>query len=518
MDPRISPVTLLLVVLAYFAVLMLISAVTSRRASNELFFIGERKSPWYLVAIGMIGATLSGVTFISIPGWVQGDQFSYMQMVLGYLLGYFIIATVLMPMYYRLGLTSIYAYLEQRFGRISYKTGAAYFLLSRTIGAAFRLYLVALVLDAFVMGPLGIGFSATVAIAIVLIWIYTFRGGIRTIIFTDTFQTVFMLTAVVASIVSLCSLMDSNIGDMITRVQESEMSQIFHWESGWSDKQNFFKRFLAGAFIALTMTGLDQDMMQKNLSCKSLGDAQKNMFSFSIILVAAKLIFLFLGAVLYLYMADQNIEMPTRVVGGELKIATDLVYPTIAMEYLPVGVSIIFILGLVAAAYSSADSALTALTTSFCIDFLDFEKRSDEHLPSATASVVEGGKRSVDQMQKRQRLYVHVGFSVLLYVVILFFYSLQNDAIIAEIFKAAGYTYGPLLGLYAFGFLTKRQVTDKYVWLVCLLSPILTYLIVQNSTFLLGGYKFDFEHLILNGFLTFVGLWITGMIRRARKR
>jgi len=491
---------------------MIISAFTSKKASNESFFIGERKSPWYLVAIGMIGATLSGVTFISIPGWVQGDQFSYMQMVLGYLLGYFVIATVLMPMYYRLGLTSIYTYLDQRFGVVSYKTGAAYFLLSRTIGAAFRLYLVALVLDAFVMGPLGIGFPATVAIAIVLIWIYTFRGGIRTIIFTDTFQTLFMLTAVVASIISLCSLMDSSVGEMITRVQDSEMSQMFHWESGWSEKKNFFKRFLAGAFIALTMTGLDQDMMQKNLSCKSLGDAQKNMFSFSIILVVAKLIFLFLGAVLYLYMAEQNIEMPTRLVGGELKVATDLVYPTIAMEYLPIGVSIIFILGLVAAAYSSADSALTALTTSFCIDFLGFEKRTSESkIADRTQDVI------IEAKYKRQRVIVHIAFSIVLYFVILFFWSLQNDAIIAEIFKAAGYTYGPLLGLYAFGFLSKRQVIDNYVWLICLLSPLLTYVIVQNSEMLLGGYKFDFEHLILNGFLTFVGLFITSLLRASRR-
>ena len=496
MESKLEPGILLLVIAGYFLMLIAVSWFTSRDQSNSSFFLGKRKSPWYLVAIGMIGATLSGVTFISIPGWVGGSQFSYMQMVFGYLLGYLVIGTVLMPMYYRLGLTSIYGYLEQRLGKISYKTGAAYFILSRVIGAAFRLYLIALILDAFVLGPLGMSFPMTVGVTIFLIWIYTFRGGIRTIIFTDTLQTVFMLSAVVLTIFSIAGHFENSIGEMIEVVRASEYSDMFFFGEGWSERKNFFKRFLAGAFIALVMTGLDQDMMQKNLSCKNIGEAQKNMFWFSIVLVIAKLCFLFLGALLFLYMADIGMEMPTRIVNGEVKEATDLLYPTIAMNHLPVGISLVFILGLMAAAYSSADSALTALTTSFCVDFLDFEKKEELALSQSS------DPKDLRQAQKKTRTIVHIGFSVVLFIVILVFWGINNDAVISEIFTAAGYTYGPLLGLFAFGFLTKRMTIDKWVWLVCLLSPILTFIVVSNSESWFG-YVFDFEHLILNGLITF---------------
>ncbi len=495
MESRLTPAVLLAIILGYFLILILISQLTSKDQSNESFFLGKRKSPWYLVAIGMIGATLSGVTFISIPGWVVNDQWSYMQMVLGYLLGYLVIATVLMPMYYKLNLTTIYGYLNERFGMVSYKSGSAFFLLSRVIGAAFRLYLVAITLDAFVLGPMGVSFPLTVGLAILLIWIYTYRGGIRTIIYTDTFQTIFMLLALVLTILAIANHFDASVLQMGQRVLSESSTETFFFDAGWSEKKNFFKRFLAGAFIALVMTGLDQDMMQKNLSCRNIEDAQKNMFWFSIVLVIAKVLFLFLGALLVLYMSDVGMELPTRMVGGEARVATDLIYPTVALDYLPLGISIVFILGLMAAAYSSADSALTALTTAFCVDFLGFER---------------GGVAAKDQ--RRTRLSVHIGFSVVLFLVIVSFWWVNNDAVISEIFKAAGYTYGPILGLYAYGFLTKRHTYDRMVWLVCILSPVLTYLVVKNSKVWLNGYVFDFEHLILNGALTFAGLWILSLV------
>ncbi len=476
----LSPTIILSVILGYFLVLIVISRLTSKGASNKDFFNASKQSPWYLVAFGMIGATLSGVTFISVPGWVEASQFSYMQMVIGYLLGYLIIGTVLMPMYYKMNLTSIYGYLEERFGIASYKTGAAFFILSRTIGASFRLYLVAIVLQQFVLGQFGIPFWATVLLTIVLIWVYTFQGGIKTIVYTDTLQTFCMLLAVILTIIAIGQNLELNLSGMITEVKNSEFSQTFFFDGGWSDPKNFIKQFLAGASIAVVMTGLDQDMMQKNLSCKTIGDAQKNMFWFSIALVIAKMMFLFLGALLFIYAGKNGINIPER---------TDLLYPTIALNYLSPVIGIVFILGLIAAAYSSADSALTALTTSFCVDFLNFEKT-----------------QQIDA--QKTRTMVHIGFSVLLFFVILLFYVINDDAVISAIFKVAGYTYGPLLGLYGFGFFTKRKITDGLAPIVCILSPILTYVLSSYSEVLFFGYKFGFELLILNGLITFIGLWL----------
>jgi len=486
----LNPGIILTVIIAYFLLLMGVSFFTGKDSNNEDFFLAGRKSPWYLVAFGMIGASLSGVTFISVPGWVADSQFSYMQMVLGYLLGYLIIATVLMPMYYRLNLTSIYSYLEQRLGFFSYKTGAGFFLLSRIIGASFRLYLVAIVLQEFVMNAYGIPFWLTVLLAIVLIWVYTYRGGIKTIVWTDTLQTLCMLAAVIFTVIAISQKLDLGFGDLVETVQSSKYSQAFFFEDGWMDKKNFFKRFLAGASMAVVMTGLDQDMMQKNLSCKNIGDAQKNMFWFSIVLVFANLLFLTLGALLFIYAGEVGIEIPTRIVGGEVKQATDLLYPQIALNHLSPAVGIVFILGLIAAAYSSADSALTALTTSFCVDFLGFEKEETK-LPN----------------QKKTRVLVHIAFSFLLFLVIMAFYFVNNAAVIEQIFTAANYTYGPLLGLYAFGFFTRRAVQDKYVPIVCLLSPILTFFVNKYSETLFFGYQFSFELLIINGLLTFLGLF-----------
>ncbi|MFK7810691.1 MAG: sodium:solute symporter [Saprospiraceae bacterium] len=490
MGNQLTPTFILGIIAAYFLVLMSISWFTSKSANNKDFFIANRQSPWYLVAFGMIGASLSGVTFISVPGWVAGSQFSYMQMVFGYLLGYFVIAAVLMPMYYRLQLTSIYTYLEQRFGENTYKTGAGFFLLSRTIGASFRLYLVAIVLQEFVLQYFGIPFWMTVALTIFLIWIYTFRGGIKTIVITDTLQTFCMLLAVVLTIVAIGQKMNLGMGDLVETIKNSEYSQIFFFEQGWSDTNNFFKKFLAGASIAIVMTGLDQDMMQKNLSCKNIGDAQKNMFWFSIVLVFANLLFLGLGALLYIYSTQIGLEMPTRIVGGEIKPASDLLYPTIALQHLSPAIGGVFILGLIAAAYSSADSALTALTTSFCVDFLGFEKKDTD-----------------EAEKKKTRLMVHISFSVLLFFVILLFWYINDQSVIAQIFTVASYTYGPLLGLYAFGFFLNRPIIDRYAPLVCIAAPIVTFFLNKYSAQIFFGYQFSFELLILNGLITFLGLF-----------
>ena len=484
MTNAISPTTTLAVIIGYFLFLIVISLITSRGANNQTFFTANKKSPWYLVAFGMIGTSLSGVTFISIPGVVGAGGYnmnlSYMQMVMGYLVGYLVIATVLMPLYYKLNLTTIYGYLRQRFGVVSYKTGAGFFLISRIVGASFRLFLVAIVLQSFVMNSLGVSFYATVAITIILIWIYTYRGGIKTIVWTDTIQTTCMLGAVILTIYAIGSSLDLSIGGLWGEISSAGYTKMFYFGDGWSDPNNFYKQFISGALIAIVMTGLDQDMMQKNLTCKSLGDAQKNVFTFSFILIFANLLFLILGGLLYVYSMKSGIAIPDR---------TDLMYPEIALNHLGSGIGIIFILGLIAAAYSSADSALTALTTSFCIDFLNFERE----------------ERSEEE-KKNLRLKVHVAFSIVLFIVIVLFKLLNNDAIINQLFRAAGYTYGPLLGLFTLGMFTKINVRDKWVWLVCIIAPLITLFIDLNSESLLGGFKFGSMLIALNGFLTFIGL------------
>jgi Na+/proline symporter len=482
----VSPTIILIIIALYFGLLILVSQLTGKKANNHQFFIAGKKSPWLLVAIGMIGASLSGVTFISIPGVVGAGKvnqaFSYMQMVMGYLVGYVVIAQVLLPLYYRQNLTSIYGYLEKRFGFFSYKTGAFYFLLSRVIGASFRLYLVAIVLQLFLMEPLGLPFPLTVAITILLIWIYTFRGGIKTIVWTDTLQTISMLTAVVLTIWYIGQEMDQGFWGSLNLVKESDYSQLFFFEGGWKDPNNFFKQFLSGALIAIVMTGLDQDMMQKNLSCRTLAESQKNIYTFSGILVVANLLFLSLGALLYIYADHIGLSIPEK---------TDQLYPMIAMNHLPAVVGIVFIIGLIAAAYSSADSALTALTTSFCVDFLNFEK-SDK----------------TEKMKRKQRIMVHLAFSFLLLIVILLFDAINNEAVINGLFKAAGYTYGPILGLFTFGMLVKRRIKDKWVIPVALAAPLLSYLVDSQSENWFNGFTFGFFILAVNGLLTFTGLLI----------
>jgi Na+/proline symporter len=475
MNPYIS----LIILVVYFGMLITVSIYTSKGADTNTFFTANRQSPWYLVAFGMIGTSLSGVTFVSVPGAVANIQFSYFQVVIGYILGYFVIGTVLMPLYYRLNLISIYSYLEQRFGFWSYKTGSGFFLLSRTIGSAVRLYVAAQVLQLALFKPLGVPFEVAVAITIFLIWIYTFKGGVKTIIVTDTLQTFFLITAVVLTIFLVSNELNlDGFGGIWNAVQKSGYSKIFYWET--NDPKNFFKQFFAGVFIAIVMTGLDQDLMQKNLTCKNIGEAQKNMFWFVVVLVIVNFLFLSLGALLYVYAEAQGIPAPAK---------TDEFYPMLALNHLGIVVGITFLLGITAATYASSDSALTALTTAFCIDFMNIEKR-----PEAKRSTI--------------KFWVHVGFSVVFYIVILIFNRLNSKEVITAVFDLAGYTYGPLLGLFSFGAFLKRPVIDKWVPLVCLLAPVLTYIINDHSAEWFGGYKFGFERLIINGLITFAGLWL----------
>ena len=473
-----SPLLVLSVVFVYFLLLILISLLTGRDQGNAAFFLGNRKSPWFVVATGMIGATLSGVTFISIPGWVGESRFSYMQMVLGYLVGYFIIANVLMPLYYRLNLTSIYTYLDIRFGRYSHKTGAMFFLLSRLAGASFRIYLMAGVLQITVFDVWGIPFYATVAITIFLIWLYTFRGGIKTIIWTDMLQTIFMLVAAGATVWVIAGELGFGFGDLLREINKSGYSRVFYFED-WNDSRHFVKQFIGGVFIAIVMTGLDQDMMQKNLSCRNISEAKKNMYWFSFSLVPVKLLLLCLGLLLILYAGSRGIPLPERA---------DDIFPLIATQgYLPYFITFLFIIGLVAATYSSADSTLTALTTSFTVDIL--EARS-------------GGEIRL----RKTRKMVHAGMALLLGLLVVLFRNVIDQSVISLLLRVAGYTYGPLLGLYSFGLFTGYKLRDRLVPLVALASPVITYLVDSNSELLFNGYSFGYEIVVVNGLITFGGL------------
>jgi len=474
---------ILILLLSYFVVLILISYLTSKNDSNQDFFKAGKQSPWYLVAFGMIGASLSGVTFISVPGWVEASQFSYFQVVLGYMVGYFVVAFVLLPVYYKLNLTSIYEYLFHRFGFVSHKTGAFFFFVSRVLGAAFRLYLVAIVLQQFIFDEWNVPFEITVIISILLIWIYTFRGGIKTIVWTDTLQTVFMITAVILSIYFITESLDLTFSEFLVSEELKAYSTIFNTDS-ILDKGYFLKSFFGGVFITICMTGLDQDMMQKNLSCKSLKDAQKNMLSFSIVLTLVTFLFLLLGALLFIYAKRNNIEIP--LLDGQPK--TDLLFPEIALNSgLGITLGITFILGLIAAAYSSADSALTSLTTSFCVDILDMSGKSEK-------------------AQKSIRKKTHIGMSLLLVLVIISFKYILNSNVIDSLLTVAGYTYGPLLGMFAFGIFTDYKIKDKFVWIVALASVTMVYMLGKIPADDLGGYVIGYELLPINGLLTFIGL------------
>ena len=485
-----SPILISLIVVLYFLLLIGIARYTSKGANQDSFFIGNRNSPWMVVAFGMIGASLSGVTFISVPGWVSSTGFGYMQVVLGYLVGYILIAFVLMPLYYRLKLTSIYEFFDERFGLYAYKTGASFFLISRVLGASFRLYLVVMVMQEFVTGVYGIPFEVTVLLSIALIWLYTNKGGIKTIIWTDTFQTAFMLLAVIVTVFALCSKMDISVFSIGTVISDMDIPSWLQL-SDVNAKSYFWKQFIGGALIALTMTGMDQDMMQKNLSCKDLKSAQKNMMSFSTVLIFVNLLFLSLGALLFLFAQENGIEIPAK---------TDQLYPMLAVGgSLGLPVAILFVLGLVAAAYSSADSALTSLTTSFCIDIMGIRKKGE-------------------QQQLKLRKQSHIGFSLLLFVVIVVFNRLNNTSIIDQVLTIAGYTYGPILGLFLFGILSKRKVKDKLVPVVALIAVVSTILIQQYSPSIFGNYQIGYELLGINGLIMMLGLWLSSLFVADNKR
>jgi SSS family solute:Na+ symporter len=473
------PSLILSVVFLYFTFLLVVSYFTSRKATNEDFFVGGRKSSWLLVSYGMIGASLSGITFISVPGWVLTNKFAYMQMVLGYVLGYFTIANVLLPVYYKLNLTSIYTYLERRFGSISQKTGSVYFLISRLIGASLRLFVVASVLQFIALDAIGVPFWVTITVTIMLIWLYTYRGGIKTIVWTDTLQTTFMLAAVVGTFFILLKNAGWTFHDFMQLVEKSGYTKTFFFDS-WKDGKYFWKQFISGAFITIVMTGLDQDMMQKNLSCKNLKEAKQNMYLLSVSLVIVNFIFLMLGALLVLYANKFGINV----------IDSDNLYPAVLMQNGNVILLILFVVGLVAAAFSSADSALTALTTSFTIDILEADKKYDE---TGVAKV---------------RILSHLLISSLIIFIVLFFAYIKNDAVISSLFKIAGYTYGPLLGLYSVGLFTKLQPKDKVVPFIAIASPLATYGLVKIVEFFIEGYKVSYEVLIINGLITFVFLWL----------
>ena len=472
-----TPLLVFGVIAAYFILLMAISQFTSRQADNNTFFTANRQSPWFLVAYGMVGASLSGVTFISVPGEVGNTAWTYLQFVMGNMLGYAVIALVLIPLFYKLRLISIYEYLKDRFGQNSYYAGASFFLISQTIGASFRLFLAALVLQIAFFDAFGIPFWVTVLITISLIWVYTFRGGIKTIVWTDTLQTTFLLLAVLISIYMIVDHMELNTTQVFSVIAESELSNIFDWD--WRSNTAFYKSFLAGMFITIAMNGLDQNVMQKNLTCKNQGEAQKNIFWFSIVFFLSTLLFLALGVLLYKYAADQGIAIPER---------SDDLYPLLALNHFGILAGIVFLLGIVAAAFSSADSALTALTTSFCVDILDIQKKEKD--------------------QKKTRLLVHIGFTVLMFLVIVAFNAVNDSSVVSAVFKVAGFTYGPLLGLFAYGLITKNPVKDKWVPLVCILSPIISVILDFNSEAWFNGYKFGFEILLVNAAITMAGLRI----------
>lgn len=499
-----SPTAILLLIVIYFGLLIFISNTVSKKGiDNDTFFKANKNSKWYMVAFGMIGTALSGVTFISVPGNVGApeNQFGYFQFVLGNAIGFLIIASVLLPLYYRMNLTSIYSYIEKRLGKISYKTAASIFLISRTIGSAFRLYLVVIVLQRYVFDAFHVPFAATVLISLGLIFAYTYRGGLKTIIITDTLQTFFLVTSVFLTIFFICKSLDYNAIEAFEAVKNSNYSKIFFYED-YLKGNYFLKQVLGGIFINIAMVGLDQDLMQKNLSCKNIKEAQKNMYTFTAFFVVINLFFLSVGALLYLYANKNGIAIP--MVNDVAR--TDYLFPEIAIKYLGIIPAVVFLLGLTAATFATTDSALTALTTSFCVDFLGMDKEQKSEIGSPQL-VDENTTNQITNSQIKTRHYVHLAFSFLMFLVILLFNYVVDQSVVKMIFKVAGYTYGPLLGLYAFGLLVKsKTVHDKLVPFICILAPALTFIINSNSEKWFGGYIFDNEIIIINGLITFIGL------------
>lgn len=473
---------IILTVLVYFAALLLFSRFTTHRSDNDTFFRGNRKSPWYMVAFGMVGASISGITFVSVPGMVMKTDMTYLQMCLGFILGYFVVAFVLLPVYYKLNLTTIYTWLDGRLGRRSYKTGASFFLLSKMTGAAVRFYVVCFILHRFVFQQLNVPFAVTVVGMVCLIWLYTRRGGIKTLVWTDTFQTTCMFVALILIIVQVVSALDMTMGEAVSAVVADSHSRIFVFDD-WVSRQNFWKQLFSGMFVTIVMTGLDQDMMQKNLTCKNLRDAQKDMCTYGFAFFPANALFLGLGILLMMLAQHRGIALPGQ--------GDDLLPMFAATGSMGTAVVIFFTIGVLAAAFSSADSALTALTTCFCVDLCN--RPQDERL----------------------RRRAHVGIAVVFTLFILLFKVLNSTSVIDAIYILCSYTYGPLLGLFAYGLLTRGQTHDRLVPYICALSPLLCYTI-DSITYATTGYKFGYELLMLNGGLTFIGLWLGGKLKSTR--
>ncbi len=474
-----SPLSVLLTVAAYFAVLFSIAYLTGRRADNEGFFVGNRRSPWFVVAFAMIGSSISGVTFVSVPGWVEVSHFSYLQMVLGFVAGQFAIAFVLIPLFYRMGLVSIYEYLENRFGLSSYRTGAWFFFLSKMLGAAVRVFLVCIVMQLLIFEPFGLPFLLNVVCTMALVWLYTFRGGVKSLVWTDSLKTFCLIVSVGLCIHYIASDLGLGFGGMLSAVAEHDYSRVFFFDDV-NDKRYFFKQFLAGAFTVIAMTGLDQDMMQRNLSCKNYRDSQKNIVTSGILQFFVIGLFLVLGVLLYMFAHRNGIDVPAK---------SDELFPMIATQgYFPAVVGVLFVVGLVSSAFAAAGSALTALTTSFTVDILESTKKRDE---AGTARV---------------RKRVHVGMAVVMGLVILVFELLNDTSVVDAVYTLASYTYGPILGMFAFGIFTRKKVRDGWVPFVAVLSPVLCWVLQRNSQAWFGGYTFSYELLIFNALFTFVGL------------
>jgi Na+/proline symporter len=489
-----TPSAILLLILIYFGTLFFISYQVSKKDNgNAAFFSANKNSKWYLVAFGLIGTALSGVTFISVPGEVGapgGEQFKYFQFVLGNAIGFVVIAKILLPLYYRMNLTSIYSYIEQRMGIYSYKTSATIFLISRTISSAFRLYLVVIVLQRYVFDYYQIPFAVTVFVSLLLIFSYTYRSGLKTIIITDTLQTFFLVTSVFLTIYFICDSLDFGPVQAFDAVKESNYSKVFFFDDFMGSKFHFIKQIIGGMFVTIAMTGLDQDLMQKNLSCKNIKEAQKNIYTFSALFVIINIFFLSVGALLYLYAEKNGVSVPIDPLTH--KPRTDLLFPEIALNHLSIIPAIVFLLGIIAATFATTDSALTALTTSFCVDFLNMNKEENREKKNAI----------------KIRHLVHLSFSMLIFIVILIFNAINDSSVVGMIFRVASYTYGPLLGLYAFGLFQKNKVVkDRWVPYLCVVSPLLTYFISENSAFLFNGYVFDNELIVINGLLTYLGLY-----------
>lgn len=486
-----SPILIISCIGLYFGGLLIIAYITSRNSNAETYFLGNKASPWYAVAFGMIGDSLSGVTYISVPGKVGLGHFSYLQLVLGYFVGYFIISKVLLPIYYKMNLISIYSYLESRFGRHTQKTGAFFFILSRVLGASGRLYLAAGVIQFFVFDQVGsvhVPFWLSVSVILALMLLYTYKGGIKTLVWTDTFQSLFLVLGVVLSIAVIIHKMDIGFGKAVSNIVSSEYSQTFFWD--WRKSNFFVKEFIGGIFIAVAMTGLDQNMMQKNLSCKSLGEAQKNIFWFSIVMVIVNVFFLSLGALLYQYYQTTGIDMPMNVETG--KIITDKVFPNLALNHLGVFAGLVFIIGLTAATFSSADSVLTTLTTSTYVDMFEYDKNT----------------KLSDKQKAKRRTYIHIGFAILVWLVIIVFDLLNQRAIIDTILMLAGYTYGPLLGLFGIGLFTKINLNDKLVPIICVIAPVVTYLFANYFIKHISTYEIGNELILINAGITALGLML----------